>query len=170
MATKMPIPPAPVPIANNAPSSNVSTSVTSVISANASAAVAAASAANAPAASVFNPSGSSAGNNQSAPRNLGAGAFGGQPGSQPGGQPGTPMDMTASGALAAALGTIDAQPRRPSAYASHVAEAVRAHLQGKIARAQELLVLCIEECPADDPAAQRNLQRLKERLGVKEER
>lgn len=80
------------------------------------------------------------------------------------------LDSDASNALAAALGTIDAQPRRPSAYASHVAEAVRAHLQGKIARARELLVLCIQECPPDDPAAQRNLQRLKERLGVKEER
>ncbi len=63
----------------------------------------------------------------------------------------------------------EAAPRRPSPYAAHVAEAVRAHLQGKIARARELLALCVQECP-DDPAAKRNLQRLKERLGVKEDR
>jgi hypothetical protein len=151
-ATKMPIPPAPVPLANTTPSSNVSTSVTSVISANASAAVAASAASTAAAALSASASGKGLGTAMS------------------NGQPNAPIDLTPSGAIAAALGTIDAQPRRPSAYASHVAEAVRAHLQGKLARARELLVLCIEECPSDDPAAQRNLQRLKERLGVKEER
>lgn len=137
-ATKMPIPPAPMPLTPSGPTTTISTSVTSVISANASQAVATA-------ASAANTAAMQAASNKQ-------------------------LDSDASNALAAALGTIDAQPRRPSAYASHVAEAVRAHLQGKIARARELLVLCIQECPPDDPAAQRNLQRLKERLGVKEER
>jgi hypothetical protein len=59
-------------------------------------------------------------------------------------------------------------PRRPTAYAAHVAEAVRAHLQGKHDRARELLILCVQECP-DDPAARRNLERLKERLGFGKE-
>lgn len=78
--------------------------------------------------------------------------------------------VEASGAIAVSGGVnVDSPPRRPSPYASHVAEAVRAHLQGNHLRAKELLALCIAECP-DDPAAKRNLQRLKERLGVKEER
>jgi hypothetical protein len=78
--------------------------------------------------------------------------------------------VEASGAIAISGGVnVDSPPRRPSPYAAHVAEAVRAHLQGHQVRAKELLALCIAECP-DDPAAKRNLQRLKERLGVKEER
>lgn len=86
------------------------------------------------------------------------------------GIPAQSLDTAGSGAIAAILGTItDTPSRRPSAYAAHVAEAVRAHLQGHHARAKELLAMCIQECP-DDPAAKRNLQRLKERLGVKEER
>ncbi len=76
--------------------------------------------------------------------------------------PNAPLDVTDSGAA-----TADSPPRRPSPYAAHVAEAVRAHLQGKHTRAKELLAMCVAECP-DEPAARRNLQRLKERLGVKE--
>lgn len=76
--------------------------------------------------------------------------------------PNAPLDVPGSGAA-----TADSPPRRPSPYAAHVAEAVRAHLQGKHTRAKELLALCVAECP-DEPAARRNLQRLKERLGVKE--
>lgn len=76
--------------------------------------------------------------------------------------PSAPLDVPGSGAA-----TADSPPRRPSPYAAHVAEAVRAHLQGKHTRAKELLALCVAECP-DEPAARRNLQRLKERLGVKE--
>lgn len=95
------------------------------------------------------------------------------------GVPTQQLEASGSGAFAAILNAVgnmggasintDSPPRRPSAYAAHVAEAVRAHLQGHHARAKELLAICIAECP-EDPAAKRNLQRLKERLGVKEER
>lgn len=54
---------------------------------------------------------------------------------------------------------------KPSRYAAHVAEAVRAHLQGHAARAKELLQLCIQECP-DEPTARRTLERLKQRLAA----
>lgn len=56
------------------------------------------------------------------------------------------------------------QPR-PSRYAAHVAEAVRAHLQGHDARAKELLQLCMQECP-DEPTARRTLERLQQRLAA----
>ncbi len=56
------------------------------------------------------------------------------------------------------------QPR-PSRYAAHVAEAVRAHLQGHDARAKELLQLCVQECP-DEPTARRTLERLQQRLAA----
>ncbi|MEZ4360561.1 MAG: hypothetical protein R3B48_10285 [Kofleriaceae bacterium] len=82
----------------------------------------------------------------------------------PPGAPSAPLEMEESDA-SRSIGS----PRRPSPYAAHVAEAVRAHLQGKQARARELLELCAKECP-DDPAAKRNLDKLRERLGFKEER
>lgn len=62
-----------------------------------------------------------------------------------------------------------AEPPKPSRYAAHVAEAVRAHLQGHGARAKELLQLCVQECP-DDPAARRTLERLQQRLATGNER
>lgn len=62
-----------------------------------------------------------------------------------------------------------AEPPKPSRYAAHVAEAVRAHLQGHVARAKELLQLCIQECP-DEPTARRTLERLQQRLAVGNDR
>lgn len=56
------------------------------------------------------------------------------------------------------------QPK-PSPFAAHVAEAVRAHLQGHAARAKELLQLCRQECP-DEPTARRTLERLQQRLAA----
>lgn len=58
-----------------------------------------------------------------------------------------------------------AEPPKPSRYAAHVAEAVRAHLQGHDARARELLQLCFQECP-DEPTARRTLERLQQRLAA----